>query len=160
MAGGKITVTPPVDQYNAPAVESQSAVGNTVLYGATKGNLFVRGRAGERFAVRYRCLIAYMLILLKFILLSFRNSGATAVVEGLGDHGCEYMTGGLVLSLGSIGRNFGAGMTGGIAFVFEDDDWFNGKSSDENASIFNKVSFDDLINKETVTFTRLTSEYR
>lgn len=74
-------------------------VGNAVLYGATGGRLFVDGRAGDRFAVR--------------------NSGAVAVVEGVGDHGCEYMTAGLVVVLGEVGRNFAAGMTGGDAFVFD-----------------------------------------
>src|SRR6185295_16120245 len=73
--------------------------GNTVLYGATGGEVFIAGRAGERFAVR--------------------NSGAVAVVEGVGDHGCEYMTGGLVISLGAIGYNFGAGMTGGLTYVLD-----------------------------------------
>jgi glutamate synthase domain-containing protein 3 len=71
--------------------------GNTVLYGATSGQLFVAGRAGERFAIR--------------------NSGALAVVEGIGQHGCEYMTGGVVLVLGPLGLNFGSGMTGGLAYV-------------------------------------------
>jgi glutamate synthase domain-containing protein 3 len=71
--------------------------GNVILYGATAGRVFLRGRAGERFAVR--------------------NSGASAVVEGVGDHGCEYMTGGAVVVIGGIGRNFGAGMSGGIAYV-------------------------------------------
>ena len=75
-------------------------VGNTALYGATSGEAFIAGAAGERFAVR--------------------NSGATAVVEGVGDHGCEYMTGGIVVVLGSMGRNFAAGMSGGVAFVFDD----------------------------------------
>ena len=74
-------------------------VGNTVLYGATGGEAFFRGRSGERFAVR--------------------NSGASAVVEGVGDHGCEYMTGGTVLILGKVGRNFAAGMTGGVAYVYD-----------------------------------------
>src|ERR671923_2620691 len=73
--------------------------GNTVLYGATGGELFCAGLAGERFAVR--------------------NSGATAVVEGIGDHGCEYMTNGAVVVLGEIGRNFGAGMTGGRAYLVD-----------------------------------------
>jgi glutamate synthase (NADPH/NADH) large chain len=76
-------------------------LGNVALYGATSGSLFAAGRAGERFAVR--------------------NSGALAVVEGIGDHGCEYMTGGLVAVLGSTGQNFGAGMTGGLAWVFDED---------------------------------------
>jgi glutamate synthase domain-containing protein 3 len=74
-------------------------VGNTVLYGATSGRAFFRGIAGERFAVR--------------------NSGASAVVEGVGDHGCEYMTGGRVVVLGATGRNFAAGMSGGIAYVLD-----------------------------------------
>jgi glutamate synthase domain-containing protein 3 len=72
-----------------------SIMGNTVMYGATSGSLYAAGRAGERFCVR--------------------NSGATAVVEGIGDHGCEYMTGGTVVVLGSFGKNFGAGMSGGVA---------------------------------------------
>ena len=76
-------------------------VGNTVLYGATRGRAFFRGLAGERFAVR--------------------NSGASAVVEGVGDHGCEYMTGGTVVVLGRTGRNFAAGMSGGIAYVLDED---------------------------------------
>jgi len=79
--------------------EDQIIAGNTILYGATSGELFVRGKVGERFAVR--------------------NSGATAVVEGVGDHGCEYMTGGVVVVLGSTGRNFAAGMSGGYAYVWQ-----------------------------------------
>jgi glutamate synthase domain-containing protein 3 len=77
----------------------QVIAGNTILYGATGGELFLAGKAGERFAVR--------------------NSGAVAVVEGVGDHGCEYMTGGTVVVLGPTGRNFGAGMTNGFAFVYD-----------------------------------------
>ncbi len=83
-------------------------LGNVALYGATSGSLFAAGRAGERFAVR--------------------NSGALAVVEGIGDHGCEYMTGGLVAVLGSTGQNFGAGMTGGLAWVFDEDGTFLSQS--------------------------------
>jgi glutamate synthase (NADPH/NADH) large chain len=79
--------------------EDQIIAGNTILYGATDGHLFVRGRVGERFAVR--------------------NSGARAVVEGVGDHGCEYMTGGVVVVLGPTGRNFAAGMSGGYAYVWQ-----------------------------------------
>jgi len=79
-------------------------LGNVALYGATAGKLFAAGRAGERFAVR--------------------NSGATAVVEGVGDHGCEYMTGGLVVVLGRVGMNFGAGMTGGLAWIYDADGTF------------------------------------
>src|SRR5207237_7424224 len=81
------------------AAEENILIGNVVLYGATSGEAFFSGVAGERFAVR--------------------NSGATAVVEGVGDHGCEYMTNGLVVVLGSCGRNFAAGMSGGIAYVFD-----------------------------------------
>jgi glutamate synthase domain-containing protein 2/glutamate synthase domain-containing protein 1/glutamate synthase domain-containing protein 3 len=96
MTGGQIMVMPPHHHFKA---EEQIIVGNTVLYGATGGLLLARGRAGERFAVR--------------------NSGAVAVVEGVGDHGCEYMTGGVVVVLGPTGRNFGAGMSGGIAYVYD-----------------------------------------
>src|SRR6202042_3747118 len=81
--------------------EENMLVGNTVLYGATAGRAFFRGLAGERFAVR--------------------NSGALAVVEGVGDHGCEYMTGGRGVGLGPTGRNFAAGMSGGIAYVYDDE---------------------------------------
>ncbi len=93
MHGGRIVITPKIYQ------EGASAAGNTCLYGATGGKLFVSGTAGERFAVR--------------------NSGALAVVEGTGDHACEYMTGGTVVVLGETGINFGAGMTGGAAFVYD-----------------------------------------
>ncbi|MFM8359846.1 MAG: glutamate synthase-related protein, partial [Verrucomicrobiota bacterium] len=97
MNGGEIVVRPP-DGIRFAWAENQ-IVGNTCLYGATGGRLFAAGRAGERFAVR--------------------NSGGTAVVEGVGDHGCEYMTGGLVVVLGETGRNFGAGMSGGRAYVYD-----------------------------------------
>jgi glutamate synthase (ferredoxin) len=102
MGGGEIVVRPPAAAQR-PTHEN-TIVGNTVLYGATGGALFAAGRAGERFAVR--------------------NSGAVAVAEGLGDHGCEYMTGGVVLVLGATGRNFAAGMTGGLAYVFDEDGGF------------------------------------
>jgi glutamate synthase (ferredoxin) len=95
--GGRITVAPPSGG-NDPG--SQVILGNTCLYGATGGELFALGRAGERFAVR--------------------NSGAVAVVEGAGDHCCEYMTGGVVVVLGSTGRNVAAGMTGGVAFILDE----------------------------------------
>ena len=100
MAGGEIVVRLPATARYAS--QQNFIIGNTVLYGATGGTLFAAGRAGERFAVR--------------------NSGATAVVEGVGDHGCEYMTGGVVVILGEVGRNFGAGMTGGQAFVYDPHD--------------------------------------
>ncbi len=98
MGGGEIIVRPPAAaRYTT---HENTIIGNTVLYGATGGVLYAAGRAGERFAVR--------------------NSGAVAVVEGVGDHGCEYMTGGVVLVLGATGRNFAAGMTGGLAYVFDE----------------------------------------
>ncbi len=97
LSGAKLTVRPPRE---APyPAECNIAVGNVALYGATSGECYVRGRAGERFAVR--------------------NSGAHAVVEGVGDHGCEYMTGGIVVVIGETGRNFAAGMSGGFAFVYD-----------------------------------------
>jgi len=102
LSGGRIIVRPPVDAGIVP--EDSIIVGNTVLYGATGGEAFIRGIAGERFAVR--------------------NSGATAVVEGAGDHCCEYMTGGVVIVLGKTGRNFAAGMSGGIAYVLDEDGAF------------------------------------
>jgi len=98
LSGGRIIVYPPKDSSFAP--EENIIIGNVALYGATSGEVFFNGVAGERFAVR--------------------NSGATAVVEGVGDHGCEYMTNGLVLVLGSCGRNFAAGMSGGIAYVYDE----------------------------------------
>jgi glutamate synthase (ferredoxin) len=112
MAGGRIVVRPPVEDLESGGARaaSYSMVGNTVMYGATGGALHVRGRGGERFAVR--------------------NSGALGVVEGLGDHGCEYMTGGVIVVLGNVGRNFGAGMTGGLAFVLGDEGWLSGGTPD------------------------------
>ncbi len=103
LSGGKIVVVPPVGSKFVP--EENIIIGNTVLYGATSGFVSVRGVAGERFAVR--------------------NSGATAVVEGVGDHCCEYMTGGRVVVLGKTGRNFAAGMSGGIAYVLDEDGDFD-----------------------------------
>jgi glutamate synthase (NADPH/NADH) large chain len=97
LSGGRIIVYPPRDCPIRP--EENIVIGNTVLYGAISGEVFFRGVAGERFAVR--------------------NSGATAVVEGVGDHGCEYMTGGVVVVLGKTGRNFAAGMSGGVAYVLD-----------------------------------------
>ncbi len=99
LSGGEIVLRPPLDSILVP--HENTIVGNTVLYGATGGRLFANGQAGERFAVR--------------------NSGAEAVVEGCGANGCEYMTGGTVALLGRVGDNFGAGMTGGMAFVLDDE---------------------------------------
>jgi glutamate synthase (NADPH/NADH) large chain len=103
LSGGRIVVRPPEESRFVP--EENIVVGNVCLYGATGGELFANGMAGERFAVR--------------------NSGARAVVEGVGDHGCEYMTGGVVVVLGATGRNFAAGMSGGVAFVFDRDREFH-----------------------------------
>jgi glutamate synthase domain-containing protein 2/glutamate synthase domain-containing protein 1/glutamate synthase domain-containing protein 3 len=104
LSGGKLVVYPPKNSTFVP--EENILIGNVVLYGATSGEAFFNGMAGERFAVR--------------------NSGASAVVEGLGDHGCEYMTNGLVIVLGKVGRNFAAGMSGGIAFVLDESGQFVG----------------------------------
>jgi glutamate synthase (NADPH/NADH) large chain len=102
LSGGILAVFP---DREAPFVAEENIIaGNVALYGATGGEAFFRGVVGERFCVR--------------------NSGATAVVEGVGDHGCEYMTGGRVVVLGATGRNFGAGMSGGIAYVYDPDDAF------------------------------------
>jgi glutamate synthase (NADPH/NADH) large chain len=98
LSGGRIVIRPPENSKIKP--EESIIVGNTVLYGATEGECYFRGVAGERFAVR--------------------NSGAVAVVEGVGDHGCEYMTGGVVVVIGQTGRNFAAGMSGGVAYVLDE----------------------------------------
>jgi glutamate synthase (NADPH/NADH) large chain len=120
LSGATVVVRPP------PSSEllsnENTIIGNTVLYGATAGSLFAAGQAGERFAVR--------------------NSGATAVVEGCGSNGCEYMTGGTVAVLGPVGDNFGAGFTGGIAFVYDADG-----------------SFEHLLNPDTLTWQRLGSAH-
>ena len=109
MAGGLLAVRPPVG--SAFRSHEASIIGNTCLYGATGGRLFAAGRAGERFAVR--------------------NSGAITVVEGIGDNGCEYMTGGIVCVLGKTGVNFGAGMTGGFAYVLDEDGEFRKRVNPE-----------------------------
>lgn len=120
LSGGTIVVRPS----NRATFNSRdnTIIGNTVLYGATAGKLFAAGRAGERFAVR--------------------NSGANVVVEGCGANGCEYMTGGAAVILGKVGDNFGAGMTGGMAFVYDEDG-----------------TMADHVNRETVVFNRLASAY-
>lgn len=118
MAGGEVIVTPAENPGFCP--EEATIVGNTCLYGATGGQIFIRGKAGERFAVR--------------------NSLAEAVVEGTGDHCCEYMTGGCVVILGKVGRNVAAGMTGGLAYILDEDD-----------------SFIPKVNKEIVKIQRVTA---
>jgi glutamate synthase domain-containing protein 3 len=97
LCGGEIIIKPSPRAHPDFKSWENSIMGNTVMYGATSGRVFAAGRAGERFCVR--------------------NSGATAVVEGIGDHGCEYMTGGVVVVLGEFGKNFGAGMSGGVAYL-------------------------------------------
>ncbi len=119
MAGGCISVRPPVG--SAFRSHEASIIGNTCLYGATGGKLFAAGRAGERFGVR--------------------NSGAITVVEGIGDNGCEYMTGGIVCVLGRTGVNFGAGMTGGFAYVLDEDGEFRKRVNPELVEV---LSVDDL----------------
>ncbi len=97
LSGARLIIYPPKNATFTP--EENIIIGNVAFYGATVGEAFIRGKAGERFGVR--------------------NSGAHVVVEGVGDHGCEYMTGGRVLILGDTGRNFAAGMSGGIAYVYD-----------------------------------------
>jgi glutamate synthase (ferredoxin) len=107
LSGGKLVVFPPAEATFVP--EENVIIGNVALYGATGGEAYIRGVAGERFCVR--------------------NSGVAAVVEGVGDHGCEYMTGGRVVVLGPTGRNFAAGMSGGLAYVLDEDGDFAGRKS-------------------------------
>ncbi|HZH23621.1 MAG TPA: glutamate synthase large subunit, partial [Solirubrobacteraceae bacterium] len=131
LSGGVIALRPPDDA--GFAAEENVIVGNTVLYGATSGRAFFRGLAGERFAVR--------------------NSGAGAVVEGVGDHGCEYMTGGRVVVLGPTGRNFAAGMSGGIAYVLDLDGEFPGRCNME------LVGFDELDATDAIELHALIEEH-
>ena len=120
LSGGKLIVYPPKGiTYKQ---DENIIIGNVALYGATSGKAYINGLAGERFCVR--------------------NSGATAVVEGVGDHGCEYMTGGRVAVIGKIGKNFAAGMSGGVAYVL-----------DEHSDIYRKV------NKELVSIEKLENKY-
>ncbi len=122
IGGGRLVIVPPPGSGFVP--ENNIIIGNVALYGATGGDVFIRGRAGERFAVR--------------------NSGARAVVEGVGDHGCEYMTGGVVAVIGSAGRNFGAGMSGGIAFVHDPDGDFHIRFNDGMADLEDLVEQEDI----------------
>jgi glutamate synthase (NADPH/NADH) large chain len=122
LSGGKIVVVPPAS--STIRAEKNIIIGNTVLYGATAGSLYVNGIAGERFCVR--------------------NSGANAVVEGVGDHGCEYMTGGRVVVLGSTGRNFAAGMSGGIAYVLDMNDDFAFYCNTDMVELCKITDYDDV----------------
>jgi len=119
LSGGQLVVYP--DRISNFIPEEHIIIGNVAFYGATSGEAYVRGQAGERFCVR--------------------NSGAKAVVEGVGDHGCEYMTGGIAVVLGATGRNFAAGMSGGVAYVYDKEN-----------------KFDDYCNKELVDFDELEFE--
>src|SRR5215469_3738188 len=131
LSGGRIIAYPPKASFFLP--EESILVGNVVLYGATSGEVFLNGIAGERFAVR--------------------NSGATAVVEGVGDHGCEYMTNGTVIVLGTTGRNFAAGMSGGRAFVFDDQGDFSSRRCNKAS-----VDLEPLVTDEDVAEVRALLE--
>ncbi|MEK7286787.1 MAG: glutamate synthase large subunit [Nitrospirota bacterium] len=132
LCGGKLIVMPPDGVSYTP--ENTIIIGNTALYGATLGSAYIYGTAGERFAVR--------------------NSGATAVIEGVGDHGCEYMTGGVVVVLGKTGRNFAAGMSGGIAFVLNEENQF------EKQCNLSLVALEKVIEaKDQVLLKRLISRH-
>ena len=129
LSGGRIVVRPPPE---SPIVAEESIIaGNVILYGATSGEMFLRGVVGERFCVR--------------------NSGAVAVVEGVGDHGCEYMTGGRAVILGRTGRNFAAGMSGGIAYVYDRDGSFRSRVNTEMVSLDPLSDEDRIFLHERVT---------
>jgi glutamate synthase (NADPH/NADH) large chain len=128
LSGGTLAVFPPPDV--TFYADDNVIVGNTVMYGATSGRAFFAGRGGERFAVR--------------------NSGATAVVEGVGDHGCEYMTGGTVVILGATGRNFGAGMSGGIAYVLDEDGAFASRINPQMITLESLDAADEAIVKALI----------
>ncbi|MBQ0788132.1 MAG: glutamate synthase subunit alpha, partial [Oceanihabitans sp.] len=113
LSGAKLIIKVPEKCTIVP--EDNIITGNVTLYGATSGEVYINGKAGERFCVR--------------------NSGAKAVVEGIGDHGCEYMTGGVAVILGTVGRNFGAGMSGGIAYVLDQDGTFQQNCNAEDLNI-------------------------
>ena len=122
LSGGKVAIKPPSDSQFKP--EENVIIGNVALYGATDGKAYIRGIAGERFAVR--------------------NSGAEAVVEGVGDHGCEYMTGGKVVILGPTGRNFAAGMSGGIAYILDEYSKFEALCNTEMVDLETIESTEDM----------------
>jgi len=124
LAGGKIIIVPERNAGFSP--QDNVICGNVTLYGATSGEVFINGKAGERFAVR--------------------NSGATAVVEGVGDHACEYMTGGVVVCIGSTGKNFAAGMSGGIAYIFDETQMFDTKCN------LDMVDLESVWDKKDISF--------
>ena len=121
MHGGEIVIAPAARERGRA---NQVLAGNAALYGATGGRLFLAGLAGERFAIR--------------------NSGATAVVEGVGDHACEYMTGGLVVVLGSVGRNFAAGMSGGLAYIYDPHGTFKEQCNHEMVDLVPVEEYKDV----------------
>jgi glutamate synthase (NADPH/NADH) large chain len=123
LSGGRLVVRP--SEKSAAKPEESIVIGNTALYGATEGECYFRGIAGERFAVR--------------------NSGAIAVIEGTGDHGCEYMTGGVVAVLGKTGRNFAAGMSGGIAYVLDEDGTFESRCN------MSMVALEPVVEEEMIS---------
>ena len=122
LSGAKVIVKVPVEATIIP--EDNVIIGNVAFYGATAGEAYINGKAGERFCVR--------------------NSGAKAVVEGIGDHGCEYMTGGIAVILGEVGRNFGAGMSGGIAYVYDKEGTLSRKSNSDGLNFLNMEEEGDL----------------
>jgi glutamate synthase (ferredoxin) len=121
LSGSKLVVYPP--QGSKFKAEEQTIIGNVAFYGATTGNAFVNGIAGERFCVR--------------------NSGVRAVVEGVGDHGCEYMTGGEVIVLGLTGRNFAAGMSGGVAYVLDQDGKFQTRLNTDMVNVYRLIECEE-----------------
>ena len=125
LSGGKLIIRPTKDSKIVP--EDSMVIGNTVLYGAISGECYFNGIAGERYCVR--------------------NSGAISVIEGVGDHGCEYMTGGIVLCLGDIGRNFAAGMSGGVAYIYDPNDRINNYLNTEMVNI-DELEVSDINNSE------------
>jgi len=132
LSGGKLVVRTPDEAGFDPG--ENVVVGNVALYGATDGECYVNGRAGERFAVR--------------------NSGVKGVVEGVGDHGCEYMTGGAIVVLGETGKNFAAGMSGGVAYVHDPDDEFRATANTEMVTLY-----DDLLDKDEAVIRRLVENH-
>jgi glutamate synthase (ferredoxin) len=137
LSGGKLGIYPPAEA--TFAAEQNIIIGNVALYGATGGTAYIRGVAGERFAVR--------------------NSGATAVVEGVGDHGCEYMTGGRVVVLGRTGRNFAAGMSGGVAYVLDWDGRFHERCNREMVDLEPLSSPADMDELETMIFAHMEATH-
>jgi len=142
LSGGKVVLYPPEGSTFVP--EENIIVGNVAFYGATNGEAYIRGMAGERFGVR--------------------NSGVRAVVEGVGDHACEYMTGGRVVVIGKTGRNFAAGMSGGIAFVFDEDGTFKNRCNFETVSLERLTERDlqevEEMLKRHAVYTRSTCAWR